>query len=93
VFHPVPDDISLDGLAFWEQEVATGKQLFNASIARLARRPEVGQGKFLGTARARTTFARQWAYNAFVRGDADIREIYRVRHEKGHWAWVARAMG
>jgi PAS domain S-box-containing protein len=90
-------DVSLAGLGFWEQEIATGKTNCSDSIYRL-----VGVDPVLG--RQETDFwirrvhpddapAQVAAYLAFARGEtASLEEIYRVRHELGHWTWVlARA--
>jgi PAS domain S-box-containing protein len=90
-------DVSLEGLGFWEQEIASGKTNCSDSIYRL-----VGVDPVLG--RQETDFwirrvhpddapAQVAAYLAFARGEtASLEEIYRVRHELGHWTWVlARA--
>ncbi len=90
-------DPSLDGLGFWEQEMATGTTSCSDSMYRLVGvDPAVGRGEqdfWIRRVHPDDVGGQTEAYLAFVRGDtATLEEIYRVRHERGHWAWVlARA--
>ena len=90
-------DVPLDGLGFWEHEVVSGSINCSDSIYRLVGvDPAVGrqEADFWMRRVHPDEFVRQNdAYLAFARGETPtFEEIYRVRHEQGHWAWVlARA--
>lgn len=90
-------DVPLDGLGFWEHEVVSGSINCSDSIYRLVGvDPAVGrqEADFWMRRVHPDEFVGQYAaYLAFARGETPtFEEIYRVRHEQGHWAWVlARA--
>jgi len=90
-------DVSLEGLGFWEQDVATGKTECSDSIYRVVGvDPVVGRHErdfWVKRVHPDDVAGQVAAYNAFVNGETPtFEEIYRVRHEKGHWAWIlARA--
>ncbi|MEO8306541.1 MAG: PAS domain-containing protein [Pseudomonadota bacterium] len=91
------DDVALQGMGFWEQEIASGKTFCSDSIYRMVGvDPEAGRQErdfWVRRVHPDDLLAQEEAYLAFARGKSStLEEIYRVRHENGHWAWVlARA--